>query len=519
VEENDSSEQRGVDRRKFLAAFGAVIGAGALLDRGGGELRAQSPTAYLYEDSFGNIGPANPTAVALGIYPPPIPSTQPGQQQQNTRPPNSPGSGHDGAVSGGHHVAPTTAAERMHPRDNSTGCTPANNSTYYNTGWPKYNILLVMVDQMRNPTFWPPAGANGQTSLYNLIPNISGLMDLSWVFPNYFVNATACTPSRSAFLTGMYATQTCMSRTQSAPSSAPPAPSLVPYSAGGFPSIGDVLSQCLYVGQNGVAGTTPTAKYDCTWIGKWHVSCDTGTQDLTPGANGPSDYGFTDSYSLPNTGGSASPYPNTSGYPSPNGTQNEGNGGDFLDSYTYPAPPDTIRDYSNYTPPAVVNSLPGQYRQLNDSAIATAFGMWLANAEINLTNQKWFCAVSFVNPHDMSDFPYSYGLCPPIPSTPGQTLCGTDFCSPRQNQPSPFLHRLSNTADGNHRCWPADGGMQPHNHMPLGQLHDRRPAQPVQHHHLSSYQLEQQRRPNLSAVPQLQPNHQAIRQAGPTGLL
>ncbi len=45
--------------------------------------------------------------------------------------------------------------------------------------------------------------------------------------------------------------------------------------------------------------------------------------------------------------------------------------------------------------------------QLNDGAIASAFvDYWLPSA----TKSPWFCAVSFLGPHDMSEFPYYYGL-------------------------------------------------------------------------------------------------------------
>ena len=50
---------------------------------------------------------------------------------------------------------------------------------------------------------------------------------------------------------------------------------------------------------------------------------------------------------------------------------------------------------------------PNNYNQLNDSAIADAFLKWLPTAP---TLNKWFTAVSFVNPHDISQFPFAFGL-------------------------------------------------------------------------------------------------------------
>jgi hypothetical protein len=48
------------------------------------------------------------------------------------------------------------------------------------------------------------------------------------------------------------------------------------------------------------------------------------------------------------------------------------------------------------------------YAQINDAAIANWFiNNWLPAAP---KSQPWFAAVSFINPHDMSDFPYSFAL-------------------------------------------------------------------------------------------------------------
>ena len=60
---------------------------------------------------------------------------------------------------------------------------------------------------------------------------------------------------------------------------------------------------------------------------------------MAPGANGPSDYGYTGigGYNIPTTL-TTNPYPAgqrlQTGYPSPDGMCCEGNGGDFLDSFT-----------------------------------------------------------------------------------------------------------------------------------------------------------------------------------------
>jgi len=216
-------------------------------------------------------------------------------------------------------VAPADAAN---PETCGDG---ANGTTYYSCGYPIYNILLVIVDQMRNPAFWLPSGNNWVTTYGSILPNLTALAQGSLSFPNYWVAATACTPSRACLLTGLYSQQTCIFQTSDAPGGGPP---LLPYNNNGwsgnnnasvgFPTIGNVLSQSLPVGTSG-----NNIQYDCTWIGKWHLSCSTGTQDGTPGENGPSDYNFSAVYSIPNTGTAHGfPYP-AAYYPSPNGVLNE----------------------------------------------------------------------------------------------------------------------------------------------------------------------------------------------------
>jgi arylsulfatase A-like enzyme len=293
-----------------------------------------------------------------------------------------------------------------------------------------YNILLILVDQMRAPTFWLPSG--GQAAIDAWIPNIAGLRNQSWIFPNYSVAATICGPSRACLLTGLYSQQTCFFRSQTTGTN--PAPTLLNYNKNwtptsgtpGFPTIGNVLSQSLPIG-NGL-GTQASAAYNCAWIGKWHVSCASGVQDNLIGENGPYDYGFTNPYCIPNTVEYPTIYPRgANGYPSPDGQPNEGNGGDFLDSYAQTPP---ALDVPNWTATMSGALTPDQV-QLNDAAIADGFQAWLTNAAAQyptLPAKPWFCAVSFVNPHDISDFPYPFGF-----TTPGTPVYNsTDFSAPTQ---------------------------------------------------------------------------------------
>jgi hypothetical protein len=100
-------------------------------------------------------------------------------------------------------------------------------------------------------------------------------------FTNYFPAATACTPSRGTFVTGLYAPQTAVLLTQISNAS----PDLNP----GFPTFGTLLQQ---------------QGYQTFWYGKWHLSNYDANSDDTPSLG---QYGFA--------GGT---------FPSPNGSVGQG---------------------------------------------------------------------------------------------------------------------------------------------------------------------------------------------------
>ncbi len=190
---------------------------------------------------------------------------------------------------------------------------------------------MIMVDQMRSPRWLPGSwndwmGSNGQFN--NNLENLYALYNMSHVFNNFFVCSDPCSPSRATFLTGLYPQQTFQFMNQDGSASSMPPP-LQPYAQGGFPCIGDVLSQ-------------PSLNYQCTWIGKWHLSdnpqqpstlpCNGGN---TPGSNGPRAYGFG---SIQN---------NDYNIPGPNPNSIYGNQAQTFGSFWTTVDPTTVSDYAN----------------------------------------------------------------------------------------------------------------------------------------------------------------------------
>ena len=357
----DEQKPAGLNRRRFIGALGAAAAAGAFLERGGGDAKGSSSTPVMYLDSYGNVVPASPAALAAGTLPPPVPSSG----------------------------------------------TPDTGTTAVATGYYQPNILMIMVDQMRAPRWVPSTWTTSGFATY--LPNIYALQSQAYVFPNFFAAATACTPCRATVQTGLYPQQTCMLQTLSYGGAQP---TLVPYDKAtntGYPTSGNVLSQNL-------SGGTP---YATVWIGKWHLSANN-----PGGTGGPTAYGYNDTeYCIPNT--STNPYNSPSiAYPSPDGSANEGAEGSLL---TGSVPPSGQNFPLGHTWNAPAD-------QLEDGAIADAFvNIWLPHAVNDFApapRTPWFAGVSFVNPHDMSHFPYAYGLTITDP---------TDFGTPTNPPTSGYL--------------------------------------------------------------------------------
>lgn len=168
------------------------------------------------------------------------------------------------------------------------------------------NILMIAVDELRLPSLWLNSGQ--QATVDEICPNIAWLRKTSYSFPNFYIAAQACSPSRGTLLTGLYAPQTGFLITQEGPKDV----SLNP----GFPTFGTALAD--------IAGYNPA---NIMWFGKWHASNFTGY--MQNGVDTLPAYGF-------NTGRSQQIlWP--SYYGSPNGSANQGMNGYLYNPPSSPA--------------------------------------------------------------------------------------------------------------------------------------------------------------------------------------
>ncbi|MFE3187718.1 sulfatase-like hydrolase/transferase [Nocardia sp. NPDC059240] len=162
-------------------------------------------------------------------------------------------------------LAATAATAAM-----ATGKAGASPLSRMDTHPDKPNILVVIVDEMRAPVWFPQ-----QDVLDTILPNIAALRRKSVSFEQHYTAANDCTPSRGTLLTGLYSHQTgCLSTSTS-------------QLAEGFPTWGTLLRE---------------EGYRTSWWGKWHLG---HYADTTPG--GLDRFGFD--------GGT---------YPSPNGAPEQG---------------------------------------------------------------------------------------------------------------------------------------------------------------------------------------------------
>jgi arylsulfatase A-like enzyme len=119
-----------------------------------------------------------------------------------------------------------------------TSSAAARGATAARTRQP--NILVIVVDQMRSPSWFPATAA-----LDRLLPNIARLRRQSVSFARHYTASNDCTPARAALLTGLYTHQTgCLITGASTLDRA-------------FPTYGTMLRE---------------HGYRTNWYGKWHLT-------------------------------------------------------------------------------------------------------------------------------------------------------------------------------------------------------------------------------------------------------
>jgi hypothetical protein len=108
-EKSNEKKPSRITRRKFVGAVGAAAALGTIaLER---RLDASPSEVYYYQNSFGDIAPVDQALLDLGVYPPAVPATS---------------------------ALPSDAA--------NPGPVPEADTTAPSSGYPHYNILLIIVD-------------------------------------------------------------------------------------------------------------------------------------------------------------------------------------------------------------------------------------------------------------------------------------------------------------------------------------------------------------------------------------
>jgi arylsulfatase A-like enzyme len=143
----------------------------------------------------------------------------------------------------------------------------------------KPNILVIMVDQLRYPAWFPD-----QVQIDSWLPNLARLRRQATVFDNHYTASDMCVAARGTMLTGLYSQQTGCMLTSIFGTGGAGGTTLSP----GFPTWGTMLRE---------------QGYETVWWGKWHLN-ETNSAEV---AGGLEQYGFD--------GGT---------YPSPNGSPSQG---------------------------------------------------------------------------------------------------------------------------------------------------------------------------------------------------
>jgi arylsulfatase A-like enzyme len=154
-------------------------------------------------------------------------------------------------------AADTTSHSSM-PTSATTAPAPAGSTPRSRPGKP--NILVIVVDQLRFPTWFSPDPSGG-----GLPPHLQRLRQGAISFGRHYTASNDCTPARSTLLTGLYTHQTgCMITGGS---------TLDP----GFPTWGTMLRE---------------HGYRTRWLGKWHLTHGDNHWTALTGEQALERYGF-----------------------------------------------------------------------------------------------------------------------------------------------------------------------------------------------------------------------------------